>query len=64
MSKKRTLCDWERKDIESNMAILISMVNSPKYVCKKCARVANTDDVLCKSQKIKRSWMSKNVKNS
>ena len=64
MSKKRTLCDWERKDIESDMAILMSLVNRPKYVCKKCARVANTDDVLCKSKKIKRSWMSKNVKNS
>jgi hypothetical protein len=64
MGKKRNLCDWDRKEIESEMATLVSLVNNPKYVCKKCARVANAEEVLCKSQKIKRSWMSKNVNNS
>jgi hypothetical protein len=63
MSKRKTLCDWQRKDIEKDVALLISLVSQPKYVCKKCARVANSEDVLCKSYKLKRRPINKNVKN-
>ena len=59
MSKKHHLCDWDRKEIEKDMLVLISIVKNPKYICKKCARAANTDVVLCKPYKIKKSLLSK-----
>jgi hypothetical protein len=54
MGKKNTLCDWDRKEIEKEMDVILRLVNNPKYICKKCARVANTASVLCKSHKIKK----------
>lgn len=54
MSKQKTLCDWDRTDIEKNMTYILSLTSSPKYICRKCARVANDEDVLCKPLKIKK----------
>ena len=64
MSRKSSLCDWERCDIENDITILVSLIKNPKYVCKKCARVSNTESVLCKSLRIKKSLFRKAVKNS
>jgi len=51
MSKK-TLCDWSRKDISKNSDKLIKIVSEPKYICKKCARVAGKEKYLCDSKSI------------
>jgi len=40
------------------------MVNEPKYICMKCGRVANDDDALCHSKKIKDKKESKKTKAS
>ncbi|WP_407331846.1 hypothetical protein [Enterovibrio sp. 27052020O] len=44
----KTLCDWKSKEIEKDLAALAKLVKAPEYVCRKCARVANTKKVLCK----------------
>lgn len=51
MSNK-TLCDWTKEDIDNNHKKLFKIVSNPKFVCKKCARVANKEDYLCKPKKL------------
>ncbi len=53
MADQKTLCEWEKKGIEKNIADLEKLIVKAKYICKKCARSANTKVVLCKPQKIK-----------
>lgn len=55
MSKRKTLCDWHKEDIEKDLKILIGMTENPKYICRKCARVANSSESLCKAIKMKKS---------
>ncbi len=64
MCKKNHLCDLDRKDIENDIASLVFLIQNPKYICKKCARVSNTESVLCKSLRIKKSLFRKAVKNT
>jgi hypothetical protein len=54
VSKNKTLCDWDRTDIEKNMVDILKIINSPRYICRKCARVARIEDMLCKPVKIKK----------
>ena len=53
MTGKRTLCDWDKKQIEKNIKKIIPLVNDPKYICRKCARVANSENYLCKPVNLK-----------
>ena len=64
MNRKSQLCDWERCDIEKDIATLVSLIHNPKYVCKKCARVSNTESVLCKSLRIKKKLFIKVYKSA
>ncbi|MGF1708134.1 hypothetical protein L4C40_19905 [Enterovibrio baiacu] len=49
----KTLCDWKSRDIEGDLSELTKLVKKPEFVCKKCARVANTKKVLCKPISLK-----------
>ena len=50
----KTLCKLVKDDyLDKHMDEYIEMIDKPKYVCKKCGRSANKEDVLCKAQKIK-----------
>jgi len=53
MSKQKTLCEWEKIEIEKKSADLVKLIANAKFYCKKCARSANDKDVLCKPKKIK-----------
>jgi hypothetical protein len=67
MLKIKTLCELEKKDIDKNIGDLIRFVNDPKYICRKCARVAIKENILCKPIKIKKICpvkYQKNKKNS
>ncbi len=53
MSKK--LCKLVKDEyLNDHLSEYIAIVKEPKYICKKCGRVANNDKQLCKSKKIKR----------
>ena len=52
MTEEKTLCEWEKKEIEKQSAELIKLIANAKYYCKKCARSANDKEVLCKPKKL------------
>lgn len=54
MKKKETFCDLDKAYIKKNIDEIISLTNNPKYVCTKCARVANEETHLCKPSKMKK----------
>lgn len=47
MSSKK-LCKWSKKRIEKHMSELREQLETPAYVCVKCARAANEKKLLCK----------------
>lgn len=52
MSKK--MCKLVKEDyLEDHLTEYIDIVKKPKYVCKKCGRVADEEDRLCKPKKLK-----------
>jgi hypothetical protein len=48
MKKKTTFCDLSKDDIKEQLDELILLTRRPRYICRKCARVSNTEDHLCK----------------
>ncbi|MBN2637500.1 MAG: hypothetical protein JXR65_00260 [Bacteroidales bacterium] len=52
MKKKKTFCDFSKDEIRENLEEIILLVNEPRYICRKCARVSNTGDHLCKPVKM------------
>ncbi len=52
MGDKKCLCSMKKEDIEKRINEIMKMVNTPKYVCKKCARAANEKEFICKPVEI------------
>ena len=48
--KEKMLCKWKKDDISKKLDILSDIVRNPKFVCKKCGRVAD-----------KKKWLHKPV---
>lgn len=48
--KEKRLCKWKQDDVGENIDKIISIVRDPKFVCKKCGRVAD-----------KKKWLHKPV---
>ena len=48
--KEKRLCKWKEDDISEKFDEFITIVSDPKYVCKKCGRVAD-----------KKKWLHKPV---
>lgn len=46
----KTICDWSKKDLETNPEALFAITRDPRFYCRKCGRVANTKKVLCKAK--------------
>jgi hypothetical protein len=51
---KKTLCDWDKKEIEKNLDKLIQIIENPRFICRKCARSAHIAHHLCKPVKIEK----------
>jgi len=49
---KQRLCEWKKDDIKDNLAQLKKIVGNPKYVCLKCARVAEDANYLHKPEEL------------
>jgi hypothetical protein len=44
------LCKWEKGDIKERFDKLKALVVPPAFICRKCGRVANRSDLLCKPE--------------
>ena len=55
MNNKKKLCDLDKKLIEKKLDSLIKHVDDPNFVCRKCLRVANSDNFLCKAVILKKT---------
>ena len=53
MTKYKTLCDLDKKDIEKKFSEITKIVSDPTFICRKCARASNKKEYLCKPQRIK-----------
>jgi hypothetical protein len=49
---KTTLCKLDKHDREESMDVIVSLVSEPKFICRKCARVAKNKKYLCHPIKI------------
>jgi hypothetical protein len=47
MAEKK-LCKWDKERIKKRREELAVLVDPPRYLCKKCARVAAHKAYLCK----------------
>ncbi|MBC8368224.1 hypothetical protein H8E52_12530 [bacterium] len=47
------LCDLDKKDIENKLEAIKKLVDKPRFICVKCARAANKEDLVCKPVSIK-----------
>uniref|UniRef100_Q3ASP4 Uncharacterized protein n=1 Tax=Chlorobium chlorochromatii (strain CaD3) TaxID=340177 RepID=Q3ASP4_CHLCH len=56
---KKALCKLDKETIEKQMEALMELVAEPRYICRKCARVASTKRHLCKPVAITNSNGSK-----
>ena len=52
MKKKKTFCDLSKDDIKEQLDELILLTSQPAFICRKCARVGNTEIHLCKPVKM------------
>jgi len=50
----KTLCDWSKADIKDHWEKLIPLISHPHFYCRKCARSASNNKVLCKPTPIPR----------
>lgn len=45
---KKTMCKFKKEKIEENLKVIRKIVINPKFICRKCARIANDEAYLCK----------------
>ncbi|GAW65530.1 hypothetical protein GPEL0_01r0465 [Geoanaerobacter pelophilus] len=51
MSKEnKPLCKWDKDEIKENLKELKKLVAEPRFICRKCARAARSEALLCKPE--------------
>lgn len=53
--KIKKLCGLKKDDIEKHTKKIVKIVSKPKFICEKCARVANDEKYLCHPMPLKKS---------
>jgi 3-methyladenine DNA glycosylase/8-oxoguanine DNA glycosylase len=51
--KEKRMCKWKEDDISEKFDKYLNIVRNPKFVCKKCGRVADKKKLLHKPASIK-----------
>jgi hypothetical protein len=51
--KNKPMCKWKQDDISENFEEYAAIVINPKFVCKKCGRVADKKKLLHKPAPLK-----------
>lgn len=49
---KGSLCDLSRGDLEEHWDEISGAIGNPKYMCRKCARMARSKSHLCKPKRL------------
>lgn len=49
----KSRCDISYSDIEKNREEFLGMVSAPRFICRKCLRIAVDRKNLCKGKKLK-----------
>jgi hypothetical protein len=54
-NKEKHLCKLVKKDyLKENLPDYIELIKNPKYICKKCGRVAVDKHYICKPVEMKK----------
>ena len=48
----KPLCKWDKDDIKDNFKELKKIVSEPRFICKKCGRVAKKEEYLGKPEEL------------
>ena len=48
----KPLCKWSKDEIKDNFKDLKKIVSDPRFICRKCGRVAKKEDWLCKPEEL------------
>lgn len=48
----KPLCKWNKDEIKDNFKDLKKIVSEPRFICRKCGRVAKKEDWLCKPEEL------------
>jgi hypothetical protein len=51
--KEKRMCKWKEDDISEKFDKYLNIVRNPKFVCKKCGRVADKKKLLHKPAALK-----------
>lgn len=49
----KSRCDISYSEIEKNRKEFLELVSEPRFICRKCCRVAVDKENLCKGKKLK-----------
>ncbi|MDA3798315.1 MAG: hypothetical protein PF692_04450 [Kiritimatiellae bacterium] len=46
------MCHLKKSTLKDHFDEVVDIVSQPKYICKKCLRIANDKSLLCKPKKL------------